>query len=274
MILQALVQHYQDLAAHGEIASPGWSCTFINFEVRIDLCGNLTAIVPIVNEDKKGRPEFVPLQLKRSGTNPPPYFLCDGAMYVLGIENYEVTEKSRKYFAAFASFNIELLSKMPCDEATAIIHFLQNWDLDKALSNPIIQGAVQNGLGRGNLTFRVCNNLAVSVPTISEGWNTHYSIMLQSGISGTCLVTGKIDTIARIHNSVKGIYSKSLAPNGWTLVSFDRGSPAYNSYGKEQGYNAPIGEYAAFAYTSALNHLLSDQEHVYHVGDTTVVCWA
>lgn len=195
-------------------------------------------------------------------------------MYVLGIENNAVTEKSRKYFASFASFNIDLLSKMLCDEATAIIHFLQNWDLDQALSNPIIQQAVQNGLGRGNITFRVCNNLAVSVPTIAEGWNTHYNTTLQNGISGTCLVTGKTDTIARIHNSVKGIYSKSLAPNGWTLVGFDRGSPAYNSYGKEQGYNAPVGEYAAFAYTAALNHLLADKDRKFHIGDTTVVCWA
>ena len=38
--------------------------------------------------------------------------------------------------------------------------------------------------------------------------------------------------------------------------------------------NAPVGKYAAFAYTSALNHLLADKDNVQHIGDTTVVCWA
>lgn len=32
----------------------------------------------------------------------------------------------------------------------------------------------------------------------------------------------------------------------------------------------PVGKYAAFAYTAALNHLLADSDHVQHIGDTTV----
>ena len=87
------------------------------------------------------------------------------------------------------------------------------------------------------------------------------------------MVTGEEATIARIHNSVKGIYASSLSPNGWTLVGVDKGSPAFSSYGKEQGYNSPISEYAAFAYTTALNHLLADREHVYRMGDATAVSY-
>ena len=59
--------------------------------------------------------------------------------------------------------------------------------------------------------------------------------------------------------------------SGAALVSFN--APAFCSYGKEQNLNAPTGKYAAFAYTAALNHLLADREHVYRVGDATVVCW-
>ena len=33
-------------------------------------------------------------------------------------------------------------------------------------------------------------------------------------------------------------------------------------------------KYAAFAYTAALNHLLADRDHIFHIGDATVVCWA
>lgn len=60
--------------------------------------------------------------------------------------------------------------------------------------------------------------------------------------------------------------------SGAALVSFN--APAFCSYGKAQNYNVPTSKYAAFAYTTVLNHLLADREHVYRMGDTTVVCWA
>ena len=47
-----------------------------------------------------------------------------------------------------------------------------------------------------------------------------------------------------------------------------------NLYGFRISTHAPVGKYAAFAYTAALNHLLADSDHVQHIGDTTVVCWA
>ena len=59
---------------------------------------------------------------------------------------------------------------------------------------------------------------------------------------------------------------------GNTLVSFNNDSES--SYGHEQSYNAPVGKYAAFAYTAALNHLLADRDNVQVIGDTTIVCWA
>lgn len=49
---------------------------------------------------------------------------------------------------------------------------------------------------------------------------------------------------------------------------------AFCSYNKEQNQNAPVGKYAAFAYTTALNHLLADRKNVHRIGDAAVVCWA
>ena len=83
-------------------------------------------------------------------------------------------------------------------------------------------------------------------------------------------MTGKEDEIAAVHPSVKGV--RDAQSSGAALVSFN--APAFCSYGREQNYNAPVGKYAAFAYTAALNHLLADSDHVQHIGDTTVVCWA
>jgi CRISPR-associated protein Csd1 len=69
---------------------------------------------------------------------------------------------------------------------------------------------------------------------------------------------------------IKGI--TGAQSSGAALVSFN--AEAYESYGKKQGMNAPISEYAAFAYTTALNHLIVDRKHTQNLGDTTVVYWA
>ena len=73
-----------------------------------------------------------------------------------------------------------------------------------------------------------------------------------------------------VHPAIKNV--AGAQSSGAALVSFN--APAFCSYGKEQSLNAPTGKYAAFAYTSALNGLLADRDHVFRVGDATVVCWA
>ena len=87
-------------------------------------------------------------------------------------------------------------------------------------------------------------------------------------INGTCLVTGQKRSISRLHTKIK--LTKDTGP----LVSFktDRG---YDSYGKEQGYNAQISEEAEFAYTTALNAMLQKGSHnKFCVGNRTFVFWA
>ena len=82
--------------------------------------------------------------------------------------------------------------------------------------------------------------------------------------------TGKGAGMARSHPAMKGVRGGQAA--GAALVSFN--APAFCSYGHEQGANAPVSEYAAFAYTTALNLLLADRNCCQRIGDTTIVCWA
>ena len=282
MILQALTDYYETLLELPPNKSKpprfGWSQTNVRFAVFINSAGTLKNITLLESDsNKNGRPTAVPMQLKRSGTKPPPYFLCDTATYVLGIDKEgEITARSKAYFAAFSSYNKDILSHIDCLEARAVINFLDNWDIESALSNPIVQDALPYDLGKGNLAFYITdtNTWVLDSPKIQTGWDMYYQESSTQGCLGVCLVTGKDAPIARIHNSIKKLRTSSRSPNGWTLVGFDKGSPAFSSYGKEQGYNAPTSEYVAFAYTTALNHLLDDQEHVYQLGDTTVVCWA
>ena len=121
----------------------------------------------------------------------------------------------------------------------------------------------------GNLVFRVDGRKVEEDAAIREAWQ-RYRDGGESGVKMQCLVTGKEDEIAAVHPSVKGV--RDAQSSGAALVSFN--APAFCSYGREQNYNAPVGKYAAFAYTAALNHLLADSDHIQHIGDTTVVCWA
>ena len=69
---------------------------------------------------------------------------------------------------------------------------------------------------------------------------------------GQCLATGHTTRITRLHPSIQGV--TGALSTGAKLVTFN--APAAESHGLVQGENAPIGVYAAFAYTTALNKLL------------------
>ncbi|MCX8489494.1 MAG: type I-C CRISPR-associated protein Cas8c/Csd1, partial [Cyclobacteriaceae bacterium] len=61
--------------------------------------------------------------------------------------------------------------------------------------------------------------------------------------------------------------------SGCSIVSFN--NEAFESFGKQQGDNAPVSEKAAFAYTAALNYLLRRENgHCISIGDTSTVFWA
>jgi CRISPR-associated protein Csd1 len=60
---------------------------------------------------------------------------------------------------------------------------------------------------------------------------------------------------------------------GGALISFNL--PAFNSYGKTQNFNAPVGKRAAFAYATALNVLLGkDSANKITIADSTIVFWS
>lgn len=88
-----------------------------------------------------------------------------------------------------------------------------------------------------------------------------------------CLVDGSMEPMQRLHTAIKGVWGAQSS--GANIVSFNARS--FESYGKveRQGENAPIGCRAAFAYTTALNHLLArDSRNRVQVGDASAVFWA
>lgn len=92
MILQALVNHYEDLVANGKIAQPGWVTAKIAYALNIDAEGNLLSVLPLkktktVGKKTKEIPQelVVPEGLKRS-SGVAPQFLWDNASYFLGVD--------------------------------------------------------------------------------------------------------------------------------------------------------------------------------------------
>ena len=275
MILQALTRYYDDLLSRGEIAAPGWAPAKISLALYINENGELTQIVPTMDEVSKGKktifqPQLItlPAAVKRT-VSIAANFLWDNSAYLLGIDQKGKPERSRECFATAAKLHHAVLDSVDSPNARAILAFFDTWKPEHAAEHPALIRQLDDVTAGGNLVFRVDGRKVEKDTAICEAWQ-RYQDGGESGVLMQCLVTGKEDEIAAVHPSVKGV--RDAQSSGAALVSFN--APAFCSYGREQNYNAPVGKYAAFAYTAALNHLLADSDHVQHIGDTTVVCWA
>lgn len=274
MILQALTRLYEDLEARGEISRSGWGPAKISYALCIGEDGTLEQVIPQLEEQKAGkkttwRPKGMnlPAAVKRT-VGIDPNFLWDNSSYLLGIDSKGKPERTLQCFQACRELHHKILDGVDSPAAAAILCFFDRWDPGCARSHPALQDEMENLLSGGNLVFRVKGQFAQDDPAIQAAWQSHYDG--KEGEQMPCLVTGKLDVVEATHPSISGV--AGAQSSGAALVSFN--APAFCSYGREQNYNAPVGKYAAFAYTSALNHLLADRENVQRIGDTTVVCWA
>lgn len=275
MILQALTQYYEDLLARGEIAAPGWAPAKISYALCLDEDGQLTQVVP-TKDVKKGKktvlqPQSKPLPapVKRA-SNIASNFLWDNSSYLLGIDQKGKPERSCECFAAAARLHHEILDGVDSPVARAILAFFDTWNVENAAEHPALAGQLDEITAGGNLLFRVNEAYPQEDAAIREAWQRRQSDRDTDAVEMQCLVTGREDEIAKVHPAIKGV--RDAQSSGAALVSFN--APAFCSYGHEQNFNAPVGKYAAFAYTAALNHLLADKNQVQQIGDTTVVCWA
>ncbi len=275
MILQALVKLYEDLEAQGKISRSGWGPAKISYALCIGENGAVEQLIPQMaeqNEGKKtaGRPRIMqnlPAAVKRS-SGVASNFLWDNASYLLGIDSKGKPERSLQCFQACRNLHHEILDGVESAAAKAILCFFDTWEPGSALDHPVLQEEMDRLLSGANLVFRINGMFAQEDPAIQAAWQAHYDG--SEGERMQCLVTGQADVIEATHPSISGV--AGAQSSGAALVSFN--APAFCSYGKEQSLNAPVGKYAAFAYTSALNYLLADRDNVQKIGDTTVVCWA
>src|SRR5699024_1094912 len=162
-----------------------------------------------------------------------------------------------------------LLKKTDGDMAQAVCNYFEKWNPEKAYENDIIKDRWDELTDGGNIIYCMGSDYAQDDGEIKERWDecAEDSDDVQEGI---CLVQGEKTEISRIHKTIKGV--PGAQSSGAALVSFN--APAFNSYGKEQSYNAPVGKYAEFAYTTALNYLLNQREYTFQLGDSMILSWA
>lgn len=285
MILQRLAEHYDRIAASSnddaQLAPPGFSRQKISFSVVLNPDGSLNSFQSL--REKIGSKVValsmnVPGQGKPSGSALNPCFLWDTAVYLLGcVPNPDpVPQKAAKdaarailAFEAFRKKHLDLEAGIADPYFTAVCTFLRNWSPELARGHAELLKEIATNFG----VFKIAGELRyVHEAVFLPGESDEQASISQTGATrATCLVSGAIDEIARLHEpKIKGVVGTQ--PGGALLVSFN--ASAYESYGKSQSYNAPVSAAVTDKYTKALNHLLDRRDRRVSLGDSTVVFWA
>lgn len=272
MILQRLAEQYDRIAASNDddtsLAPPGFSLQKISFCVVLELDGSLNQIRPMtVQKGKHQVATSMPIRGKgkSSGSGLNPCFLWGDAAYVLGwTSDSQKEERTLKCYESFRKKHLELEAQIAQPAFSAVCAFLRGWSPEQA--NVFKDDLTNFGSNFG--VFRISGQTNFVHEVILEPDQPEEEEAAQRGI---CLVSGKPDPIARLHEPfIKGV--AGAKSSGAKIVSFN--NPAFESYGKSQSHNAPVGEDAVFRYANALNHLLSRRDRRVSLGDTTVVFWA
>lgn len=275
MILQALTDYYAVLAAQGRIAQLGWNPVKVSFVICITDDGVPVRVTDIRTEQSGGKKAVL---LPQSINLPAPYkrsrgivanFLCDHSGYLLGMDDKGNPERTRECFDACRALHKTVLHGVDNPTAKAILAFFATWNPETASADPVFAALLSDIRAGGNLIFCVNGRYAHEEPDIRRAWDRYYGTT-DGNEEAVCLVTGEWGAVEALHPVIKNI--AGAQSGGASLVSFN--APSFCSFGKEQGLNAPTGKYAAFAYTAALNALLSARDNVICLGDVTVVIFA
>lgn len=273
MILQALHAYYwrkqADPDPRNRLPAYGLEDKEIPFIIEIDADGGLVDLTDtraLQGKKKVGQRFLVPQGVKKT-SGVAANLLWDTVEYVLGVDTRgkpdRVAEQHNQFCARIRGLPAAALAD---SGVQAVVAFLDSLDLslfeslpcwpDILTANPLMTFRVHPELAL------VCQRPAVIAAAAQEG---------EPSAGSTCLVTGEPAEIERLHSAIKGVWGAQTS--GANIVSFNL--DAFRSYGKGQGDNAPVGKPAAFAYTTALNHLLErNSRQRIQVGDASTVFWA
>lgn len=280
MILQALAEYYERKAAdpQSEVAPEGFERRKLEFVVVLNEEGRLVQIEDTreqVGTKLVGREFVVPRSWKRQGPKAysSVFLLWDHIGYLFehaGSDSEKDIERARNQHQTWLAMLESLPTELQADAGVAAVKaFYQNEGLELIKADPLWPECTKST--PCNMTFRLAGD-AVPVPCRPAVVQYVRNTVAASGddeqaVMGRCLVSGQIGPVARTHGQT------SINKDTKSLVAFQRAS-GYDSYGKEQCYNAPISKSAEFAYVTGLNTLLRSDSQRMSIGDAVVVFWA
>ena len=276
MILQSLANYYIRKSRRprsGENVAPyGMEYKEIKYLIEITSDGDFVNLTDMRADGKRGIMTLVLKSVGRSGSASwqTANLLWDHYGYVLGQpqagkENPNAEKQLGSFIAKIESLPEELKRE---EDIAAVIKFYEKGEHLKVLEHPSWPDCSK--IAGCNMTFRLRDKsrAVTENPKLIE----HAALAAgaepeEGGVVGRCLVTGEIGEIARTHAKI------GVGASQANLVGFQRNS-GYDSYGKEQGYNAPVSKKAEFCYTTALNMLLKSNENRVVLGGATLLFWA
>ncbi|MBR5735639.1 MAG: type I-C CRISPR-associated protein Cas8c/Csd1 [Bacteroidales bacterium] len=264
MILKALYEYYQ----RDKNSVPlGWMWANLSFIIVIDEKGHYLGIEDCRNEKGKGQPFLLPKGEHNNSETPLLYW--DNLMYALDYSDKPSITTHNKHLS-FVKRCKDVANKYKFDSLQSVVLFYEQNELVKVYQDPLWETIIKNP--NNNVSFKIQGSMRI-VPCE----DTFIKIVQSERVGneadtkkGICLVTGDYSTLVKTGTKtpIKGCKSSAK------LVSFQVSS-GYDSYGKEQCYNAPISVEADFAFSSAIKKMLDENSrNKYIIGNRTFLFWA
>lgn len=281
MILQELVRYYDRKAVDPDPAqrlpSAGLEDKEIPFLIELAPDGRVLQLIDtreLHGKKLRARSFLVPLgEKKTSGIKA--NLLWDSAAYAVGLDTGRKNNGDTSPTAAFRA-RIEALPDVARADTgvRAVLAALDRADWSVLQAHPAWADISEANLV---MTFRLVGDidLVCQRPAVIAAVVAPVVAATSPGDARqlACLIDGVPAPVQRLHASIKGVWGAQSS--GANIVSFN--ARAFESYGKaeRQGENAPVSQRAAFAYTTALNHLLDKgSRNRVQVGDASTVFWA
>lgn len=281
MILHALYKFYERLES--TLPPLGFEEKAIPFIIVLNPQGQFVDLHANTTTDAKGKPTprlmRVPRASGRSGAKAceTAYCLWDHYGYVLAQPKLDKPDKApskkeietaHKQHQTFKTKVALLADALPEDDGVQAVHRFLTSDAEKNKVQETASWQECLKIKGCNLSFRLvgCEYLVCQSKQVID-WLCHQP-GAEDSQTGICLVTGVQTDILRLHGAVSGVAQK---PSPLAAIN----DTAYCSYGKDKGFNFPVGAMAEFQYVTALNHLLRKASPTkFRIGDTSFVCFA
>jgi CRISPR-associated protein Csd1 len=277
MILQALNDYYE---RSKELPRTGWIRRGVDYIVILDADGNCTHIES-AGEMKKGKtvpremlvPAIGKQAMKHTNSGKDANLLWDNASFSLGSG-----KKGEQKLASFLNTLRDWLKECSQDAGgKAVERFCESLQTNPdGLGDLLKRFHLDEEFSKRDpvLVFRLVDDIEEvhARADVREVYEKQLTLDDPNPVIGNCLITGKRSVpIASNEVVIKNVWGGQ--PAGANIISFNKRS--FESYGKRErnGENAPISKGVSFAYTTALNHLLTSRQRI-QIGDASTVFWA